>query len=183
MVMSLAGQTGGQPSMQLIMGSVGLILLAVFLLVIVALFLGVISAITRDFVLPLMYLRRIGVLEAWRQCWAVVTANKMGFFVYFLLKIVAAMAAGIAGALLGCLGILVAGIPLALLGALGYVLVQALGIHTWDWAYLWGLIPLGVVVLLALSYWITCVLLPIPVYFQSYALRYLGQVEPSAVTV
>ena len=183
MVMSLVRQTGGTPSVQVILSSIGLVLLAAFLTVIVLVIIGLISALTRDFVLPLMYLRRSGVIGGWREFWPILTANKVGFLVYFLLKLVAAFVAGIAGMLLALCGLLVALIPLGLLGGLGYGIVMALGIHSWDWSYLWAIIPTGLIVLIALAYWITCVVLPIPVFFQSYALKYLGYVEPTAATV
>jgi hypothetical protein len=78
---------------------------------------------------------------------------------------------------------MVAAIPVALLGLLGWALVAALGITTWSWWYLAILIPTGIGVVLLFSYLVTCVLLPIPVYFQSYALKYLSYVEPEAATI
>ena len=183
MVVSLVRQTGGTPSAQTILGSIGLVLLAVFLSVIVLFIIGLISALTRDFVLPLMYLRRSGVIGAWREFWPILTQNKVGFLVYFLLKILAAVASWIAGMLLALCGLLIAACPLGLLGLLGYGLVAGLGIHAWHWSYLWAIIPTAFVVIIALGYWITCVILPIPVFFQSYALKYLGLVEPTAATI
>ncbi|MBM3476415.1 MAG: hypothetical protein FJX75_24345 [Armatimonadetes bacterium] len=183
MILSLARQTGGTPSVHVILGSIGLVLVALLLSFVVLLIIGLISALTRDFVLPLMYLRRSGVVGGWREFWPILTQHKVGFLVYFLLKVLAAMVAGIAGMLLAICGLLVAACPLGLLGLLGYGLVVGLGIHAWHWAYLWAIIPTGFVVIVALGYWITCVTLPIPVFFQSYALKYLGLVEPTAATI
>ncbi len=171
--------SSGAPSGALNAGSVGAILLGVFLLLIVAIVLGLINALVRDFVLPLMYVRRTGVREGWRECWRLLCDNKVGFLVYFLLKILVTIGAGIASLFLGCAGMFVAAIPLAVIAGLGYLIVHAAGIHTWDWSYLWGIVPLGVALLFGLGYWMACVLLPIPVFYQSYALRYLGYVEPS----
>jgi hypothetical protein len=183
MILSLVRQTGGTPSVHLILSSIGLVLLALFLLFVVLLIIGLISALTRDFVLPLMYLRRSGVIGAWREFWPILTQNRVGFLVYFLLKVLAAMVSGIAGLFLTLAGLLVAACPLGLLGLLGYGLVAALGIDSWSWSYLWAIVPTAFVVIMALAYWITCVILPIPVFFQSYALKYLGLVEPSAATI
>lgn len=144
---------------------------------------GLIAGMTRDFVLPIMYLRRIGTLDGWRHFWPILCANKMGFVIYFLLKIAFVMATGIVGAIAGCAGIVVAAIPLAAIGALGYGLVLLLGITAWQWWFLTVLVPVGLVLLALLSYWMTCVLLPIPVYFQAYALKYLGYVEPELQTI
>ncbi len=41
----------------------------------------------------------------------------------------------------------------------------------------------GLIIATLLGYWMTCVLLPIPVWFQSYALKYLGYVKPEAHTI
>jgi len=183
MVLSLTGSSGSPTGVGAVLGIVGVALIGIFLLVVVALVLGLISALTRDFVLPLMYLRRIRVLEAWRQCWGIVTANKGGFVVYFLMKAVAAFVSGIAGMLLALGALLVACLPLALLGGIGYFVVVAAGIDSWSWWYLCGIVPVGVVLLMALAYWVTCWVLPVPVYFQSYALKYLGYVEPSAAAI
>jgi hypothetical protein len=182
-VLSLANRSGGPPGGASIAGMVGVGLVALFLLILVAIVLGLISAITRDFVLPLMYTRRIRVLEAWGQCRRILSENKGGFVVYFLMKIVATFVSGIAGMILALGGLLVACIPLGILAGSGYLIVQAVGIDSWSWSYLWGIIPVGIVVIVALSYWITCWVLPIPVWFQSYALKYLGYVEPSAATI
>ncbi len=76
-----------------------------------------------------------------------------------------------------------AGVPEVLVGRGGGGALPAPGTPGWGWWYLALIIPAGIGVILLLSYWITCVLLPIPVYFQSYALKYLGYVEPKAATI
>jgi hypothetical protein len=174
---------GPPPTWSTIAGCFGLFMLAMLMFVIALIIVGIVAALTRDFVLPLMYLRRIGVLEGWRQFWPILGAHKGGFLVYFLMKIVVTILAGIIMVILSCFGGLVAMIPLAVLGLIGYGMVQAAGIHSWDWSYLWALVPLGIVLSIGLGYWMNCVVLPIPVYFQSYALKYLGYVEPEAETV
>ncbi len=164
-------------------GAIVLVLVAIFFALICALVIGLISAMTRDFVLPLMYLRRIGAVAGWRAFWPILCGNKLGFLIYFLLKVVLAIAAGIAGMFGAIIGLLVAVIPLALIGLIGWGIVLLLGITAWNWWYLAVLIPVGLVIAMLLGYWMTCVLLPIPVWFQSYALKYLGYVEPTAETI
>ncbi len=164
-------------------GAVVLGLVAIFFALICALVIGLISAMTRDFVLPLMYLRRIRSVAGWRAFWPILCGNKLGFLIYFLLKFVLAIAAGIVGMFGAIIGLIVAVIPLALIGLMGWGIVLLLGITTWSWWYLAVLIPVGLVIAMLLGYWMTCVLLPIPVWFQSYALKYLGYVEPKAQTI
>lgn len=163
---------------------------AILLLVIFALWalflglvIGVVSALTRDFVLPIMYKERVGTIAAWKRFWPVLGRSKWGFVVYFLLKFVMAIVALIASFIGVVLALIVAAIPLALVGLGVWGAIAALGITSWSWWYLALIIPAGIGVILLLSYWITCVLLPIPVYFQSYALKYLGYVEPKAATI
>ena len=159
------------------------VLVGVFLLLVCGVVIGLVDALARDFVVPLMYVRRINALEAWGALWPVLRENKLGFVVYFLIKFVSALAAGIAGLLGIAVGLVVAAIVLGIIGLGGWGVVAVLGINTWQWWYLWVLVPLGLGIALLLGYWITCVLLPIPVYFQSYALKYLGFVEPEAETI
>jgi len=164
-------------------GAIVLGLVAIFFVLICALVIGLTNAMTRDFVLPLMYLRRIGAVAGWRAFWPILCGNKSGFLVYFLLKFVLEIAAGIASLFGVVIALLVAVIPLALIGLIGWGIVLLLGITAWNWWYLAVLLPVGLVIVMLLGYWITCVLLPIPVWFQSYALKYLGYVEPEAQTI
>ncbi len=164
-------------------GAIVLGLVAIFFALICALVIGLINAITRDFVLPLMYLRRIGSVAGWRAFWPILCGNKLGFLIYFLLKFVMAIAAWIASLFGVVIALLVALIPLALIGLIGWGIVLLLGITAWNWWYLAVLVPVGLVIVILLGYWMTCVLLPIPVWFQSYALKYLGYVEPDAQTI
>jgi hypothetical protein len=160
-----------------------LILYAIFMIAALSIVGGLISAMTRDFVLPIMHRHRVSTLEGWHHFWPILCGNKVGFAVYFLLKIALSLGAGIASVIGACLGILVAAIPLGLIGLVGYGLVMAFDITTWNWWYLTGLIPVGFVLMLLLSYWMTCVLLPIPVFFQGYALKYLGYADAKLETI
>jgi len=164
-------------------GAIVLGLVTIFFALICALVIGLINAMTRDFVLPLMYLRRIGSVAGWRAFWPILCGNKLGFLIYFLLKFVLAIAAWIVGMFGVIIGLLVAVIPLALIGFTGWGIVWLLGITAWHWWYLGVLIPVGLVIAMLLGYWMTCMLLPIPVWFRSYALKYLGYVAPKAQTI
>jgi hypothetical protein len=171
------------PTAALWVGAVLVGLLASLLLLLCILATSVASALTRDFVLPVMYLRRIGTMDAWREFWPILCGNKLGFLIYFLLKFVCAMVAGLGGLLAVIAALVVAAIPIGALVGIGYLLVLVLGITTWNWWYLAVLVPVGIAVGLGLTYWFACVLLPIPVYFQSYALKYLGSVDPELQTI
>ncbi len=180
LMIARAVQSGTAP---LWIGAVLVGLLDLLLLFAWAVVTAVANALTRDFVLPVMYLRRIGTMDAWRGFWPVLCGNKMGFFIYFLLKLVCVMAAGIGGLLAIVVALIVAAIPIGALVGIGYLLVLLLDITAWSWWYLAALVPVGIAVALGLTYWFTCVLLPIPVFFQSYALKYLGSVDPDLRTI
>jgi len=171
------------PDWPIIAGTVGLLLLAVGALAVAAIVVSIITTLVRDFVLPLMYVRQVRVLEAWGEFWGLLRANLGGFVVYLLLKIVLSLGAGIASIILGCLGILVALLPVGLVVGVGFALVSVLGINEWNWMYLWTIVPIGLVTVLALGYWMVCVTLPVPVFMRSYALKYLEYVEPAAATI
>jgi len=85
----------------------GLPLLLIFLLA-----LGVISVLLHDFVLPIMYLRRQGVLEAWGTVRREVLSGRTGTLVlYFLMKIVLGIAIGILVLMGTCLTCCCAALP------------------------------------------------------------------------
>lgn len=167
----------------LIVGAILSGLLALVLFMVWVFLAALINAMTRDFVVPIMYLRRIGTMDAWREFWPILGANKMGFVVYFLMKFVCGLAAGIAGLVGVLLALVVAAIPIGLLVGIGYGLVLLLHITAWSWWYLVPLVPSGLLVGFGLAYWFACVLLPIPVFFQSYALKYLGFAQPDLRTI
>ena len=163
-------------------GLVLLIIAAVFLFIFLALLVGVIMSLTRDLVLPVMYLRNEKVLLAWSSVWPKVKGNAGSVAVYVLLKIALGMGAAIGAALVSLVGALVLCIPLGLIGLFVYGVI--VGLHlTWSWYWLWAIIPLGFILLLGIGYFFSLLLLPIPVFFQSYALKYLGYLDDSLVTI
>lgn len=181
LMIAQAAQTGGAGAP--IAGAIISGLLAFLLFFLWVFVTALINAMTRDFVVPIMYLRRIGTMDAWREFWPILGASKMGFVVYFLMKFVCALAAGIAALLGIVVALIVAAIPIGLLVGIGYGLVLLLHITAWTWWYLVPLLPISLAVCFGLAYWFSCVLLPIPVFFQSYALKYLGFVQPDLRTI
>jgi hypothetical protein len=81
----------GEPDVGGILGAVGLGLVLVGLAIVFA----IIYKLTTDFVVPIMFLRRNRCLKAWRELWALLSANAGQFILYFLFSIVLAMAIGL----------------------------------------------------------------------------------------
>jgi hypothetical protein len=81
-------------------------------LLVVAIVAGVIGLFLNDFVVPIMYLRRIGVLDAWREFHSSMLAGHIGTFVlYVLFKIVLPIAVGMLMVLLFCCTLCIMAIP------------------------------------------------------------------------
>ncbi len=92
--------------------AVGAILLAVCALVPFALIMSFIGTLLDDFVKPIMYLRRVGVRQAWRIFNEEMFAGRTGTFVlYFLFKIVIGMAVASIAMMAVCLTCCVVAIP------------------------------------------------------------------------
>ena len=64
-------------------------------LIVVCVVFAVIGKFATDFVVPIMFLRRIGCLAAWREFRGLLSANVSQFVVYLLFQIVLAMAIGV----------------------------------------------------------------------------------------
>ena len=81
-----------------------------FLLVVIVV--GCVSLFLKDFVVPIMYLRRIGVMEAWRVFRRSMLDSHLGtFVVYILFKIVIVLVIGMIAVLFTCLTCCIALIP------------------------------------------------------------------------
>jgi hypothetical protein len=72
-----------------------MILLAICFIIPTAIVFALIGKFTRDFVVPIMYLRQGTCIAAWREFWPLLTGNKGRFTIYILFQIVIAIAVGI----------------------------------------------------------------------------------------
>jgi hypothetical protein len=72
---------------------IGITVLPILMTLSVILF--IIQKFTHDFVVPIMYLRKSGCIQAWNEFSAVLSVNKARFFLYLLFQIVIAIAIGV----------------------------------------------------------------------------------------
>jgi hypothetical protein len=89
-VLLFAGGGGPHP-----FGIILMVLLAFLLILPTAIAFGLVCKFTRDFVVPIMFLRQGTCMAAWREFWPLLTGNKGKFTLYILFQIVIAMAVGI----------------------------------------------------------------------------------------
>ncbi len=182
MVASIAALALGEESMTAL-GVVGLVAGLGMTLGAVAVA-ALVHALTEDFLVPTMHLADCGVWEAWRRIigsWS----GQLGNLVFFyLLKLVFTLIAALAGMILAIPALLMLVLPAASLGAVA-LSVHAAGI-AWETAALYLGAPalLSVIVgTMALSYVVSCLYLPISVFFRAYSLGFLGRVDPALRTV
>jgi hypothetical protein len=158
------------------------ILLLVFPLLLVALVTGLtvalIDLLTRDLVVPAMFVEGRGVLSGWGRIWGVIRREWRQIGVYVLARIVLAIAAGIAVGIVATLALLIVAIPFVLVGGLLFAGLTAVGGGT---VGIGGWLLLGVVgflFLLAALAVSAFVQVPVVTYFRYYSLFVLGDVEP-----
>ena len=80
----------GEPSVGGIVVSIGMVLV----LVAVAIVFALIGKLTKDFVVPIMFLRGVGWRKGWGEFWGLLTANTGHFILYILFQVVLALAIG-----------------------------------------------------------------------------------------
>ncbi len=92
--------------------ALGAIVTGVVMLLAFGLTMAVISVFLTDFVVPIMYLRRITVMAAWREfSSSMLAGNTLPFVLYFLMKIVIGLVVAILAAMAMCLTCCIVLIP------------------------------------------------------------------------
>ena len=89
-VLLFAGGSGPHP-----FGIILMVLLAICLIIPIAIVFALIGKFTKDFVVPIMFLRQGTCMTAWREFWPLLTGNKGKFAIYILFQIVIGLAIGI----------------------------------------------------------------------------------------
>jgi hypothetical protein len=89
-ILLFAGGGGPHP-----LGIIFIVLMAICLIIPTALVFALINKFTRDFIVPIMFLRQGTCMAAWREFWPLLTGNKGKFTIYILFQIVIALAVGV----------------------------------------------------------------------------------------
>jgi hypothetical protein len=149
-------------------------ILAVLCVVILS---GLASLFARDFVVPFMAIEGVGVVEGWRRLFHSLQGQKGAYAIYVLMKIVLAVGAGIGFALIDIAVLIVLLIPILLIGLVAVLLGQAAGL-TWNPATISIAVLAGVLLAGGLLFVMAMLSVPLAVFFQAYALYFLGSRYP-----
>lgn len=137
-----------------------------------------VAMIVVDFILPVMYAKRIGIVSAWRVFRGFFSHNYADVLLYFLVK----LGLGIL-AILASIAIIIAGLVCFLLAAglsgfLGW-LIYLITPQAAKAGVLIVLLVLGVGILIVLAALFMLLFLPIPVFFRLFSLYVLGSMDES----
>jgi hypothetical protein len=166
----------GHPREHLVMIVLGVILMILAVLC-VAVLSGLASLFARDFVVPFMAIEGVGVVEGWRRLFLSLNGQKGAVAIYVLMKMVLAVGVGIAFALIDIAVLIVLLIPILLIGAVAFFWGQAAGL-TWNPVTIAISVLAGGVMVAALLFVMAMLSVPVAVFFQSYALYFLGSRYP-----
>jgi hypothetical protein len=149
----------------------GLVMLLLFIVVLI--FLGVVSVMTKDFVVPQMALEDISAIEGWRRLLLWLKSDKGGYAGYIGMKIVLAIGSMIALTIVTLIAIFVLVIPFAGVGIVAVLGGKAAG---WNWnpytitlAVIFGCIVLAILVLAA-----ALISVPVIVFFPAYSIYFFA---------
>ena len=152
--------------------SIGLLLLAIPVVLVLAIVGGLIYGFTTVFVVPVMIAEDRGVLSAWSRFWPTMTGQWKQYLVYAIMGFVLQLAAGIVAGIVGFIGLLVLAIPFGVIGLVGWAIVQAGTVAGWVIVGIAGLLFLiGVIVLFLF------VAVPVQTFLRYYALFVLGDTD------
>lgn len=149
--------------------SLGLLIVAIPLFVVLAVVIGLLDGFTTMFVVPVMLLEERGLVASWRRFWPTLTREWKQYLAYLFMSVVLTIAAGILTGLATLVGALVVGIPLALVGLVGGALLTAVPVAGW--------VVIGIAIalfLLALFVLTLLVAVPVQTFLRYYALLVLG---------
>jgi hypothetical protein len=153
----------------LISGGILLALLVIALVVVLA----IIDMLARDFLVPVMACEEVGAMDGWERLLAMMVAEKSGYAVYVLMKIVLAMAGGIIFTILNLIVVLVLLIPLGLVALAGYLIGSGVGI-AWNISTELLVAGVGMLAIAGILYVVGFVYAPGLVFFQSYTVEFFA---------
>lgn len=143
---------------------IGLVTLLVFIALII--FGVVITILTNDFVVPIMYLKKLKVVKAWKVFWELLKFNKTQFFLYVLFKILLGMASGI-----------VIMLPCCCFGAVCIPFVLVIGglvALAFKFSIVWvAVVPVALVAWVITGVLWNAIVSPVTVFFRTYPLVFL----------
>lgn len=149
--------------------SLGLILIAVSLGILMTVLSGLFHGFTTMFVVPIMMSENRGVLAGWRRLWPTITDQWKQYAAYAVMSVILQLVGGIVASIATAIGAPLLAIPLGILGVIGAGLMALSHIVGW--------IVIGIaaiVFVLALIMLVLLTAVPVQTYLRYYALLVLG---------
>lgn len=132
-----------------------------------------VHVITKDFVVPQMALENITASEGWRRLWASMKFEKGEYIRYIVMKIVLAIAVGIAETIVTFIGVIILLLPLAIAVGAAIFGGKAAGL-TWNAGTISIAVVAGTVAFAALMFVVALLHVPTIVYFPAYAMYFFA---------
>ena len=157
----------------------------IFALILLAILMMIISSFTIDFVVPYMYKGR-GVIGGWKHLVSILRKNIGQVIMYIIMKIILAIASAILGFIIAIIVLLILAIPGVIIVLLAMAIGAAVGISgICSGAMLPVCIAIAIIVLIAtmllIVYLMTLAMLPIPVFFRYYSLKFLTKIDEELI--
>lgn len=147
--------------------------IAFFVLLVFFLAAAVVEVLTKDFVVPQMALEGIGPIEAWRRLLPMLEAEKGGYAVYILMKIVLAIGAGIVIAMVTLILALIIAVPVIGVIVAGVFAGKTAGL-TWNVFTITAAIVAGCVAFFIFFYLVALISVPAIVFFPAYSIYFFA---------
>lgn len=163
---------------------IGTLVGTVFLVFVIVALLALIQELTNDFLVPVMYVRRCGVWEGWRHVGRAWSGQFWNVVLFYVIKLALGIGAAIVGGIVVGLSLLLLIVPGVSFGAIVAAIVAAMAQSKWALLYLG--VPAAFAALtggLLYRYLVQCLLLPIAVFFQAYALSFVGKLDDALRTI
>jgi len=140
-----------------------------------------INLLTTDFVLPIMYLKNRGIVSGWIYLKDLIKSNLSQFIVYILIKFFLGIVASIVILIISLIVYLpVIFLIIVMVVFFGvYANINTLDIlSTVSTPLIILIFIVGIIVFFGLTYLITFITLPIPVFFRYYSIVFLNRIDP-----
>ena len=138
---------------------------------------ALIRVLTKDFVVPIMAVEKVGVIEGWRRLLGMMKSEKGSYAGYVGMKIVLAIGASVVFGIVAAIVAVIALIPIGILVVPVVLLVrggQSLSVVT-----ITLVIVVGTILLSGLLYLISLVCVPVAVFFPAYAMYFFAERYPA----
>jgi hypothetical protein len=143
-----------------------------------ALIMALIGVLTKDFVIPLMAVDRVGVIEGWRRLLEMMKSQKASYAGYIGMKIVLALGSSIVFGIASGIVAAIVMVPFVILGVAVVLLAHGGGL-SWNAVTITGAIVAGTILVAVVLYVIAMVCVPVAVFFPAYAMYFFAERYPA----